>query len=192
MASNVVPCQLTNAKKVNFARLSRLVIDLYSRIMRDILLFYYPRSEDLQQRIRATHLEQTFRKDMKRILKGYDQCDVSLLYTLIRHTCHIIPPTVTSKRKMGWGGDRIPSQDCITLGDEIERMRIIRNKVSAHASSTEIEDSYFEKYFDISIGICRRLTGQFGTKDYVKELDTIRNCRMEEDNVYDSVLENRG
>lgn len=27
MASNVVPCQLTNAKKVNYARLSRLVVD---------------------------------------------------------------------------------------------------------------------------------------------------------------------
>lgn len=41
--------------------------------------------------------------------------------------------------------------------------------------------NYFEKYFEISFGICKRLTGLFGTKDYVNELDTIRTCRMEVD-----------
>lgn len=193
MASNVVPCQLTNAKKVNFARLSRLVIDLFARILRDILVFHYPRPEDLQQRIRDKHLEERFRKYMNKILDGdrYEKCDVTILYNLIRHTCHITPPTVTRKRKMAWGGDRMPSKDCITLGDDIERMNIIRNEVWGHASSTEIEDNLLEKYFDISEGVCRRLIGHYGIKNYVKELETIRNCRMEEDSVHERVMENR-
>lgn len=185
MASNVVPCHLTTPKKVNFARLSRLVIDLFARILRDILVFYYPRPDDLQQKITGNNLEQKFKKDRDRILHGdsYEKCDVSLLYTLIRYTCDIKPPTVTYRRKMEWGGDRIPSRDCTTLGDEIERIRIIRNRVLGHVPCTELENNEFEKYFQIAVGICKRLTGLFGTKDYVNELETIRTCRMETDPV---------
>lgn len=185
MASNVVPCQLTTPKKVNFARLSRVVIDLFTRILRDILIFYYPRTEDLQQKIKDTNLEQKFKKDRYRILHGdsYEKCDVSILYTLIRYTCEITPPTITIRRKMEWGGDCIPSRDCTTLGDELERIRIIRNRALGHVPSTELENNEFEKYFDISLGICKRLTGLFGMNDYVNELETIRTCRMENDPV---------
>uniref|UniRef100_A0A8W8HTT2 DZIP3-like HEPN domain-containing protein n=1 Tax=Magallana gigas TaxID=29159 RepID=A0A8W8HTT2_MAGGI len=185
MASNVVTCQLTTPKKVNFARLSRLVFDLFARILRDILVFHYQRPEDLQQRIKDKHLEQKFKKDINRILDGdrYEKCDVTLLYTLIRFTCNIEPPTVTKRRKMEWGGECIPSRECTTLGDEIERIRIIRNGVCCHVPCTELEDNELEKYYGISLGICQRLTGQFGTKDYVKELETIRTCRMEDDSV---------
>lgn len=180
MASNVVPYQLTTPKKVNFARLSRLVIDLFARILRDILLSHYPHPEDLQKKIRDTHLEHQFKNDMNRILDGdgYEKCDVSLLYTLIRYTCEIKPPTITSKRKKVWGGIDMPSRECTELGDELERMRIIRNRIFGHIHNTEVEDSDFEKHFGISLGICQRLTGKFGTKDYVKELETIKTCRM--------------
>lgn len=142
MASNVVLCQLTTPKKVNFARLSRLVIDLFARIMRDILIFYYPRPEDLQQKIKDTNLQQKFKKDRDRILHrdSYEKCDVSLLYALIRYACEITPPTITNRRKMEWGGDCIPSRDCTTLGDEIERIRIMRNKVLGHVPCTEVEN----------------------------------------------------
>lgn len=183
MASSVVPNQLTTPKKVNFARLSRLVIDLFARIMRDILLSHYPYPEDLQKKIRDTNLEHQFKNDMNTILDGdgYEKCDVSLLYALIRYTCEVKPPTITSKRKTVWGGTQIPSRECTELGDELERMRIIRNKIFGHIHNTEVEDGLFEKHFSISLGICQRLTGKFGTKDYVKELETIKTCRMEAD-----------
>lgn len=185
MSSRAVPCQLTTPKKVNFARLSRLVIDLFARIMRDILLFHYQSPDDLQQKVRETNLkmDQKLKINMDKICDGYEKCDVTLLYTLIRYTCNIKPPTVTNRRKMEWGGDRIPSRECTTLGDDIERIRIIRNRVCGHIHSTEIEDSDLDKFFDISLDVCQRLNGMFGTKDYVKELETIRNCRMEEDSL---------
>lgn len=183
MASNVVPYQLTTPKKVNFARLSRIVIDLFARILRDILLSHYPHPEDLQKKIRDTHLEHKFKNDMNRILDGggYEKCDVSLLYALIRYTCEVKPPTITCKRKTVWGGNHLPPRECTELGDELERMRIIRNRIFGHIHNTEVEDSDFEKHFGISLGICQRLTGKFGTKDYVKELETIKTCRMEAD-----------
>lgn len=83
MDSNVVSCQLTTPKKVNFARLSRLVIDLFAKIMRDILLSQYPNPQDLQKKIKDINLQQKFKIDMNRILNGdgYEKCDVSLLYT---------------------------------------------------------------------------------------------------------------
>lgn len=57
MASRAVTCQLTTPKKVNFARLSRLVIDLFARIMRDILFFHYQSADDLQQKLRESNLK---------------------------------------------------------------------------------------------------------------------------------------
>lgn len=99
------------------------------------------------------------------------------------HFCIHTPPTITNRRKMEWGGNCIPSRDCTTLGDEIERIRIIRNRVLGHVPCTELNNNEFEKYFGISLGICRRLTGLFGTKDYVNELETIRTCRIEDDPV---------
>lgn len=185
MASSVVPNQLTTPKKVNFARLSRLVIDLFARIMRDILLSHYPYPEDLQKKIRDTNLEHQFKNDMNTILDGdgYEKCDVSLLYALIRYTCEVKPPTITSKRKTVWGGTQIPSRECTELGDELERMRIIRNKIFGHIHNTEVEDNDSQKYFGISLGICQRLNWKFGTKDYVKELKTIETCQMEPDSL---------
>lgn len=163
MASRAVTCQLTTPKKVNFARLSRLVIDLFARIMRDILLFHYQSADDLQQKLRESNLkmDQKLKIDMDKICDGYEKCDVTLLFTLIRYTCNM----------------------CTTLGDDMERFRIIRNRVCGHINSTEIEDNDLEKYFDISFDVCHRLDGMFGTKEYVKELETIRDCRMEEEDL---------
>lgn len=181
MDSNIVSCQLTTPKKVNFARLSRLVIDLFAKIMRDILLSQYPNPQDLQKKIKDINLQQKFKIDMNRILNGdgYEKCDVSLLYSLIRYTCKINPPTVTPRRELTWGGFSIPSRECTELGDELERMRIIRNRIFGHIHNTEVEDNDFQKYFGISLGICQRLNWKFGTKDYVKELKTIETCQME-------------
>lgn len=185
MASNVVQRQLTTPKKVNFARLSRLINDLLAPVLRDILLCYYPCPEDVQEKIRKTHLEDLFKKDMSKILDGdgYEKCDISLLYKLIRNTCQIIPPTINSKRKMTWGGNLIPSRDCKELGDDVERIRIIRNRVFSHAHSTDMEDGDLEKYFEISLDVCQRMAQKFGKRDYVKELNTIRTCRMENDEI---------
>lgn len=185
MASKVAQRQLTTPNKVNYARLSRLIIDLLAPVLRDILLFYYPCPEDVQEKIIKTHLENIFRKDMSKILDGdgYEKCDISLLYKLIRHTCQIIPPTINHKRKMTWGGNLIPSRECIELSDDIERIRIIRNRVFGHAHSTDVEDGDHEKYFEISLGICQRMAEKFGMRDYVKELNTIRTCRMENDEI---------
>lgn len=165
MSSSAETSQLTTKKKVNFARLSRIVIDLFARIMRDILLSYYPRPEDLQRKIKDIHLERKFKNYMDRVLEGseYEKCDVSFLHKLIRWACHIIPPTRT-----GWGGDKIPARECTTLGDDLERMRIIRNKVCAHIHSTEVEENLFEKYLSISRGICERLRGDYVQKTMLK------------------------
>ena len=183
MYRGAVPSQLTTPKKVNFARLSRIVFDLFAQILRDILLFYYQRPKDLQQKIKDVQLQHKLKKHMTTIMDGdgYEKCDIQILYTLLRNTCQIIPPTITERRRLGWGGDDMPSRDCITVGDDIERIRIIRNKICSHINNTEIEDGKFEKYYEISLGVCKRLTGKFGAKDYVEELETLKMCRMEAD-----------
>lgn len=89
----------------------------------------------------------------------YGKCDVIIFYNLIRYICYIILLIVMRKCKMVWGGDWMLLKDCIILGDDIERMNIIWNEVWGYVSSIEIEDNFFEKYFDILEGVCRRLIG---------------------------------
>lgn len=86
---------------------------------------------------------------MDRIFYGdsYEKCDVLFLYILIRYICDIKLLIVIYRCKMEWGGDCILFWDCIILGDEIERIRIICNRVLGYVLCIELENNEFEKYF---------------------------------------------
>lgn len=65
-------------------------------------------------------------------LPDYKTFDVTLLYTLIRNLCTGLEPT------RGWGKEPGPSDT--QIGDDIERLRLFRNKHFAHLSSAAIPD----------------------------------------------------
>lgn len=69
-------------------------------------------------------------------IPDYNKFDVSLLYTLIRNLCPSLKPT------RGWGNE--PMDTDTKVGDDIERLRLLRNNTYAHAESTCIPDNTFE------------------------------------------------
>ena len=76
-------------------------------------------------------------------IKGdYSECDVTLLYTLLRN----LPPTSTVLRPAaGWGKLPVAAAN-ITLGDDIERIREKRNEVYGHVPTTDNADKVSERY----------------------------------------------
>lgn len=81
----------------------------------------------------------------------YGKFDVSLLYTLIRNLCSSCS---SLKPTQGWGND--PQAADVNIGDDIERVRMFRNKYQAHNVKIEFTDSVFESiYSDIESAIKR-------------------------------------
>ncbi|XP_062574510.1 uncharacterized protein LOC134236361 [Saccostrea cucullata] len=80
---------------------------------------------------------------------NYDVFDVTLLYTLLRNLCPVLRPS------QKWG--ETPSSTNLTVGDDIERLRIIRNGSIAHSSQSSIPDLEFKNLWTELENICKRM-----------------------------------
>lgn len=81
--------------------------------------------------------------------QGYKEFDITLLYTLLRNFCpNIQPPT------QSWGMSNMPAQGETTEGDDIERIRLMRNKLLGHISEPTVTASKFQTEWRIISDIC--------------------------------------
>lgn len=85
---------------------------------------------------------------------NYKDFDVTLLYKLIRHLCPSLEPTNK------WGNK--PTRKDLSVGDDIERIRELRNACFAHTESAEISNDDFEELWKAAKSILFRLQ-QFTT-----------------------------
>lgn len=100
----------------------------------------------------------------------YSEFDVSLLYKLIRNLCPSIKPT------KGWGKD--PDDADIQIGDDIERLRIIRNKSFGHATFAKISDAKFNDDWENLKSIVNRIQANTGhSVDYSQKLLNIQSLK---------------
>lgn len=103
----------------------------------------------------------------------YHTFDVTILYTLIRNLCPSLKPT------KGWGID--PDARDTKIGDDIERLRLLRNNCFAHAYSTEIPDQEFEDLWKNVKSVIQRVqtfTKSWSNIDYEQELTKIEGLRF--------------
>lgn len=104
------------------------------------------------------------------VLPDYSKFDVTLLYTLIRNLCPSLKPT------QDWGIE--PQAKDTKIGDDIERLRLLRNSY-AHGSSAEISDTDFDDIWKNVKPIIRRVqTFLQKFNIYELELTKIENCRF--------------
>ncbi|KAJ8311430.1 hypothetical protein KUTeg_010785 [Tegillarca granosa] len=98
-------------------------------------------------------------------LENYSFCDCELLVLVISHINPGYSQSILPSKK-AWGGN-MPSLREIELGDDIERIRILRNKVYGHVCDTEVTDKDFNAIFQDLKGIMSRMdqrlhsSGQF-------------------------------
>ena len=70
------------------------------------------------------------------------------------------------------------SQNEITIGDDIERIRMIRNNVFGHVSEAAVPETEFKEYRSMIFDICTRMQTLLN-KDYVKQLQYAEECNID-------------
>lgn len=108
------------------------------------------------------------------LLPDFSKFDVTLLYTLIRNLCLGLEPT------RGWGKE--PGPNDTKTGDDIERLRLFRNKFYAHLNSATIPDEAFEDLWRTLEAVLSRLKSHPGCSvDYEQELIEIKRSKFKND-----------
>ena len=151
-------------EKTNFARVSRIIIDLLGGVLRDIVhACHDPVNFSLAKLMgnKNLRLNPEQKKAINNVITvgNYKNCDNSLLYTVIRNGCNTILNAPTS----GWGNTVKPNDKSLT--DDVERLRYYRNVVYGHVTEAKVEEVEYQSLLaDIEI-ICERFD-QYDNKTY--------------------------
>ena len=180
MATAVGHMHVTTTKEnENYARLSRAIVDLMTFILREILTLYIL-PFDIERKalpFGSTKLKNLRPEQWDLINKastnGYTDFDITLLYALLRNLCSSFPKPSTK-----WGRNDLPKNNEITLGDDIERIRIVKNGLQSHIPTTKLNDAEFKDYWKILRDVCVRLDLQFNKK-YTDDLDDLKTVCMD-------------
>ncbi|XP_071144932.1 uncharacterized protein [Mytilus edulis] len=162
-------------KRERYSRLSIPIIDIFPKILRDVIRKCEPVAKFLHQK--CIPVLTTFYPEQQRIIKElqysntYDSLDVTIIYQLLRKFSLIPSPT------KGWG--KLPDKVDINLGDDVERIRCYRNNL-AHRSDTKIEKNEFDEYFNEFRSIGHRMDLNFSrTTNYEQEIVSYRTCGID-------------
>nr|XP_022316071.1 uncharacterized protein LOC111119843 isoform X2 [Crassostrea virginica] len=164
--------------RTRFFRLSLIIDDELTQILRD-LLHNEVHPSLIYKVIQRKYLSK-LRPDQVVVIKnanthGYQEFDITLLYTLLRNVCqNITPPS------QGWGVSAMPSPNEVTVGDDIKRIHIIRNTLFGHIPEAAISETDFKEYLSIISDICTRMHALLN-KDYAKRLQDAKDCSIDSD-----------
>ncbi|XP_048769753.2 uncharacterized protein LOC125675940 isoform X2 [Ostrea edulis] len=160
-----------------FSLLGITTLDHLSEILR-LILSANVLPADLVNEIKKCGHSFRFNAEQWRLIQNavnakYSDFDITLCYTLIRNMC-----TKVCKPTNGWGIHSIPNDQETTLGDDIERIRIIRNEIFGHTNSASISETEFRKYWSIIFDVCKRMEAVTGI-DFPQRLQSLQNCIMD-------------
>lgn len=165
----------------NFARLGIATQNELPKILRKLLFITEP------PHLLENHLNNV--RYLKKIFKAhewitiskvrtnqYSEFDVPLMYKIIRHLNVVPNPT------QGWDSNTPPLANELTLGDDIERIRRIRNAI-VHRGNTNVEDSELANYFSIFKDIASRFETYLSIKDeeFISNIQNLENCCIDKD-----------
>lgn len=106
---------------------------------------------------------------------SYAEFDYDLLVKLYRNLCTTRELKILIIKNSAWGTE--PCSKSIDLGDDIERIRILRNRI-VHSSESEISDRDFAIHRDELKCIMTRMDERFNS-NYKANLDMILTCPMD-------------
>ncbi|XP_062566545.1 uncharacterized protein LOC134228869 [Saccostrea cucullata] len=175
------------ADRSRFAKLGMATNDVLNQAYRDVLEWEMHPSF-VYNKVKTSSIYKTLRSDQEDLLKtaassGYKNFDISLIYMLIRNVCSKIPKPTKGK----WGGNNMPTAGEIRVGDDVERIRIIRNSLTAHVSSASTPQTEFDATWTTMSDICRRLEN-FTGKKYLDDLNSIQTLSLKEEDE-DAIIE---
>ncbi|XP_076073083.1 uncharacterized protein LOC143044803 [Mytilus galloprovincialis] len=167
------------SQKTYFARLGHATYNLIPNMIRELLAhFIHPNI--LHKTIPTRDLRYFNLADTQKINEirdtGYRGLDLTLMYRLIKM---YVPSIQTSG---AWGNlDNIQGHN-VSLGDDIERCRIIRNSIT-HRSNTTVSYQELNDYFSVFKDVARRFEKVLGKEPnaFVSQFEVLEKCSMDED-----------
>lgn len=102
--------------------------------------------------------------------EGYKEFDITLLYALLRNYC----PNI-EKPTQRWGIPSMPGHGEKTEGDDIERIRLIKNEQLSHKSSLAVTEAKYNELWNIISDICSRMQDRLPNAQFVERLEEAEN-----------------
>lgn len=160
----------------NFHCVTVASVALIPPVLRDILTSHI-QPVNLYNQIKLNNLN--LRKEQQAIcfippasgVPDYKTFDVTLLYTLIRNLCHLPCPA------QGWGNPEGPEATDTQISDDIERLRLFRNKYYAHRISANISDNEFKEIWGNLTSAISRIQSRYNV-DYKDEVIRIEQIKF--------------
>ena len=160
-------------EKENFAKMSRIVLDLNNSILQDVLDEQLPWVDCPREA--AKLCPRPLSRDQLAIANnvptyGYSLCDTSLMYILLRNACNNVPPPTSGWTKIPTGFD---------IGDDIERIRQLRNKFG-HSNFATLSTTDYKKLIQETKDICFRFDTQQSHSKYTKPRRDLYGTKLRE------------
>ena len=141
---------------INHARVCNALVSVCADALREVLLNQVPAgyhsiydaiSANKQvltgmRQLRQEQLALIFPDPLDRYTGTVDQFDITLLYALIRNISSVPAPA------NGWGRPPDDNPRDTSLGANVERIRMCRNKISGHSVDGKLDNQYFEVYWE--------------------------------------------
>ena len=141
-------------------RMCRAVVDLGGDILRDCLYYQIKPAMVLNYVLASRYFKKHPLNTNQMAVLGnasargdYSECDITLLYSLLRN---LTPTSSALCPTAGWGKVPVAVGD-LTLGDDIERIREIRNEIYGHVATTELSDALYNDKLKELQDICSRM-----------------------------------
>lgn len=163
-------------ERTNYARLCRMIVDLCTEILRKLLLSHYTPQQVAVLAHRCPRKSLNAKQWTLIFSADTNQCadfDITLIYTLLRNSPVISPPNG------GWGLQTLPGPANVDIGDDIERIRIIRNKVYGHLPNTKVTTAVYQQTVTELQGVTTRFDQRLTTNRWNQELNQIDTDIME-------------
>lgn len=162
-------------EKLHFAWITILCVDILKIPLKDILN-HYVKPKDLQRKTRGINLSPEQKNACLNATKNnYSDFDITLLYKLIRNLCSQLEIT------RNWGNE--PRRNDKKVGDDIERIRLFRNRNYGHSINAEIPKNEFDNMWTSAESILQRMytfTTTIGcnSANYPETLTNVRNPNL--------------
>ncbi|CAG2225759.1 ANK [Mytilus edulis] len=171
----------TSSTVTNYARLGLATQNELPNILRELLLIKEPPHLLEAHLNNNSYLSRNLRAHEWNIIRTvrtnqYNEFDVPLMYKIIRNLNLVPSPT------QGWDNQTPPSSTEITVGDDIERIRRIRNEI-VHRGNTNVQDPELANYFSFFKDIARRLEValMLSNREFVSKMENAETCCIDED-----------
>ncbi|XP_071181296.1 uncharacterized protein [Mytilus edulis] len=175
----------------NYARIGHAAQQLFPDILQELITIKEPPqrlSHDVNTNwYLSKHLgsgEWSMINDV--VKKGYTNFDIPLIYKLVRNLKLVLPPT------QGWDHSSAPCLTEVTTGDDLERIRRLRNEI-LHRGNAQVTDTELSQFFTQFKDIAGRLETYMGkqTGEFVDKFTYLETCCMDEEtsNMYIRRLE---